>query len=189
MMRAGAGQESPEFLEKCKLQRFSALPFGDEFFHFDGYPFQRFPRYRREAARLWQQIFGRKCPLCGVEMHWLAVRKGALSKTVATVDHYLARGLGGTDALSNLWFICHECNREKSKIEGEECARRRLAGTHTVFLLAAKYSAARGSLSPSDWHWEKLLSDACKEVLQRNGLQENGIEARIVFYPMKASAA
>src|SRR5258706_7278181 len=48
---------------------------------------------------------------------WACIRCGATDGL--TVDHVLARSLGGTDALSNLQTLCGRCNTRKAQIEGK----------------------------------------------------------------------
>ena len=41
-----------------------------------------------------------------------------------TLDHILARALGGTNERSNLQLLCHRCNRAKGRLECAEVERR-----------------------------------------------------------------
>ena len=40
------------------------------------------------------------------------------AKNYATIDHIIARGLGGNDDLHNIQIICRKCNNYKSRKEG-----------------------------------------------------------------------
>lgn len=64
---------------------------------------------------------GGLCHDCGCEM--TMKRPGGrtstlpLPKNFATLEHKLARALGGTDHISNLVVSCHGCNNRKSAAE------------------------------------------------------------------------
>ena len=44
---------------------------------------------------------------------------------MATIDHIIARGLGGTNAKSNLRIICSACNSLKARTEAAQAIERR----------------------------------------------------------------
>lgn len=76
---------------------------------------------RSVLRKAWRDHFGRVCPECNREMCFHSKRRK--ERNYATIDHIKARGLGGTDALSNLRIICLECNGKKSRIESDEAAK------------------------------------------------------------------
>lgn len=53
---------------------------------------------------------GFKCVLCG----------NTAQNTILEVDHILAKCLGGSDEVSNLRTLCHECNIGKRTVEKEK---------------------------------------------------------------------
>lgn len=81
-------------------------------------------RFRRAARRKWLDKFGPHCPLCDCVMVFEAIVGGPRFQRMATLDHILARGLGGTNALDNLCFICRRCNQEKAVRESILAQRR-----------------------------------------------------------------
>lgn len=70
---------------------------------------------------------GGLCHDCGCQM--TMKRPGGkkswapLPKNFATLEHKLARSLGGTDHISNLVVSCHACNNGKSAVEYREHQR------------------------------------------------------------------
>lgn len=68
---------------------------------------------RRLVAALAARDGGRKCVRCGMRL--------SLQKT--TIDHKVAKSLGGTDDISNLQLMCLPCNNEKSKTESRMANR------------------------------------------------------------------
>ena len=81
--------------------------------------------FKAALIRAWFEKFGSVCEDCGNEMYYGSCYVGP--KRYATLDHILARGLGGKELLSNYRVICSDCNWRKSGKESEE-ARRRFAG-------------------------------------------------------------
>jgi len=75
---------------------------------------------------LFQQQGGR-CAHCECAM--TLKRRGGRNSTaptprnLATLDHKVARSLGGTDAVDNLVVACHRCNNRKSADEYREHQR------------------------------------------------------------------
>ena len=68
---------------------------------------------------LFRQQNGR-CVYCGCQMILKTKgcgNDGRLPKNFATLDHKLARALGGTDRIDNLVVACHACNNKKSADE------------------------------------------------------------------------
>ena len=63
--------------------------------------------------RTWREKFGDSCRDCTRQMDF----KHHNSWSYATVDHILARALGGTEELENLRIICRRCNNDKAKVE------------------------------------------------------------------------
>lgn len=70
--------------------------------------------FKKALREAWKAEFGCKCPSCKNEMSF--INKDA--KNYATIDHIIARALGGNDNLHNIQIICKKCNNEKSKREG-----------------------------------------------------------------------
>jgi 5-methylcytosine-specific restriction endonuclease McrA len=71
-----------------------------------------------KVKQLWLAYFGNECPSCGNEMHW---DRPADHPHGITVDHILARSLGGNNDPDNLTCICWECNNHKSAYESRIC--------------------------------------------------------------------
>ena len=71
-----------------------------------------------KTKQLWLAYFGSDCPSCGYEMAWGV---GPDHPRVITVDHILARSLGGTNDPNNLTCICWTCNNHKSAYESRIC--------------------------------------------------------------------
>ena len=73
---------------------------------------------RKAVFDAWFGAFGRECPECGCEMKdyaHVAVKQRAMDQI--TIDHKLARAIGGTYALDNLTCICRRCNYVKGRRE------------------------------------------------------------------------
>lgn len=68
--------------------------------------------FKKALRQAWRRHFGDKCELCGMNMLFDVKARG-LSK-YATLDHILARALGGKDELSNIAVVCKSCNNRKS---------------------------------------------------------------------------
>lgn len=67
----------------------------------------------KKALRLaWRRKFGDICQSCGTHMHFDI--KFRSHRSYATIDHILARGLGGSNKLGNIQIICRACNNVKS---------------------------------------------------------------------------
>lgn len=89
-------------------------------------------RSRRERVeeifQAWLAEIGQHCPGCGTLMHCysgMALRASALEQI--TLDHIVARALGGGHDATNQWCICRACNWAKARIETEQAERRRRA--------------------------------------------------------------
>lgn len=75
----------------------------------------------------------RRCPCCNVQLVWKA-KPDNVQRNLATVDHMVAKSLGGPDTSDNMFVMCRKCNEERgnqcfvkfvvsrgvSKIEAEE---------------------------------------------------------------------
>ena len=75
----------------------------------------------------------RRCPCCNIQLVWKANRDN-LQKNLATVDHMIAKSLGGPNTSDNMFVMCRQCNEDRgnqcfvefvvsrgvSKIEAEE---------------------------------------------------------------------
>lgn len=72
--------------------------------------------FRQALKKAWKAKFGCNCPSCNREMNF----KNSHAKNFATIDHIIARGLGGTDELHNIQVICRRCNNDKSRDEGRK---------------------------------------------------------------------
>lgn len=73
---------------------------------------------QRMLKFMWFSYFGRYCPSCGTEMTTKQTK--TCRNEFATIDHILARGLGGhTTDFSNLTCICRGCNGSKSAYESK----------------------------------------------------------------------
>ncbi len=70
---------------------------------------------KKIIRQAWKRHFGDGCPICGSRMHFEI--KFRSNPRYATIDHILARALGGTNSLDNLTVVCMECNNNKSKDE------------------------------------------------------------------------
>jgi 5-methylcytosine-specific restriction endonuclease McrA len=74
--------------------------------------------FRQALKRAWREQFGVICQDCNREMAF--EQRNQRASNYATIDHILARGLGGTCDLNNIRVICLRCNGKKSKREGME---------------------------------------------------------------------
>lgn len=78
---------------------------------------QRMMRTYKHFA--WKMVEWRKdphCRCCGKLTH-IYPSKDLSWKDQATVDHILARGLGGSDEEENFQLYCGKCNNKKAKLE------------------------------------------------------------------------
>ena len=83
--------------------------------------------HRRRMMRMyehfaWKMIEWRKdnkCrnAECGKKMHIHARTEPKAWRNQATIDHIIARSLGGSDTPDNWQLICGACNNKKSKLE------------------------------------------------------------------------
>lgn len=71
--------------------------------------------FRNALRRAWKIKYGVECMECGNKMEFESTKRK--TSNYATIDHILARGLGGNDELKNLRIICYRCNNKKGKIE------------------------------------------------------------------------
>lgn len=62
------------------------------------------------------QRTGGKCFYCGVRL--FKKRKGHRAK--ATIDHYIPKAEGGSNARENLVPACSSCNKEKGRLMPDE---------------------------------------------------------------------
>ncbi len=70
---------------------------------------------KKAIRQAWKRHFGDACPTCNARMHFeMKFRK---HRHYATLDHILARSLGGDNSLSNIAVVCAFCNNLKSKDE------------------------------------------------------------------------
>lgn len=78
----------------------------------------RYAKKHRVLKFMWFSYFGHECPSCGVQMTTKQTK--TCRGEFATIDHILARGLGGhTTNFSNLTCICRACNGSKSAYESK----------------------------------------------------------------------
>lgn len=68
--------------------------------------------FKKAVRNAWKRHFGCKCQLCGAIM--LFDVRNRHHRHYATLDHILARGLGGGNGLDNIQVVCRECNNKKS---------------------------------------------------------------------------
>lgn len=60
-------------------------------------------KYRRSVIAVLIERDGAYCRFCGITSR-------------LTKDHYVPRSRGGSDHLSNLIILCHDCNRKKGDL-------------------------------------------------------------------------
>lgn len=80
---------------------------------------------RRELIDEWFRACGTLCGECAVPMLRQKPGQDMQLPMTATIDHINARGLGGTNAFSNLRVICHACNNAKAHEENRTYERRK----------------------------------------------------------------
>lgn len=71
--------------------------------------------FKKMVRQAWRRQFGDICQSCNVRMHFEI--RFRTHRHYATIDHIIARSLGGGDELENIQVICRDCNNEKSVIE------------------------------------------------------------------------
>lgn len=81
-------------------------------------PMMQVATVKKAVRNAWKRKFGSICQICGVVMHFEI--KFRDSHKYATIDHIIARCLGGTNHLSNIQVVCKKCNNEKSADESPE---------------------------------------------------------------------
>lgn len=81
-------------------------------------PMLHIANVKKALRNAWRRKFGDICQMCRARMHFEI--KFRSHKHYATIDHILARGLGGTDSLENIQVVCHECNNFKSWEEHQQ---------------------------------------------------------------------
>ena len=93
--------------------------------------------FKKTALHTAYQNGIRRCPCCNVQLVWKANREN-VQRNLATVDHMVAKSLGGPDTSDNMFVMCRRCNEERgnqcfvefvvsrgvSKIEAEELYRK-----------------------------------------------------------------
>ena len=72
-------------------------------------------KVKKLVRQAWKRFYGDICQLCGCRMHFEA--KFRSNRHYATIDHILARALGGKDSLDNIQCVCFSCNNNKSADE------------------------------------------------------------------------
>lgn len=81
-----------------------------------------------EVFQFWLSEIGPNCLGCGTLMYSYSgetLRRDALEQI--TLDHIVARALGGGHETTNQWCICRGCNWKKAAIEAQQAERRRAA--------------------------------------------------------------
>lgn len=73
------------------------------------------PVIKKLLRAAWKRAFGKLCPLCKCVMHFDLDHQH--HRHFATIDHIIARGLGGTNHLYNIQVLCKKCNGRKSIYE------------------------------------------------------------------------
>lgn len=85
----------------------------------------KIPAPRKQwLVQAWFSVCGAACGVCGVEMVRPRPNQPNTEPNVATIDHIIARCLGGTNAPSNLRVICAGCNTSKAVDEAKALRRR-----------------------------------------------------------------
>lgn len=77
--------------------------------------------FKRLLRKSWKEHFGNKCQCCGKVM--VFNNRDQHSRDYATIDHIIARGLGGKNEPENIQIICLDCNKEKAEKERELCPK------------------------------------------------------------------
>lgn len=67
---------------------------------------------KKVIRKAWKRKFGDICQICSCRMHFEV--KFRSHPRYATIDHILARGLGGSNSLENVQVVCFTCNNGKS---------------------------------------------------------------------------
>lgn len=76
---------------------------------------KKMKKSKEKLRATWFEYFGNKCFSCECEMHCDISKQNELN--FATVDHILARCLGGDNNKNNKTIICRGCNYHKSRFE------------------------------------------------------------------------
>ena len=84
----------------------------DELKCWQGIPDLHIATVKKAVRKAWKRAFGDTCQSCECRMHFEARFRN--HRHYATIDHIIARGLGGTHALDNIQVVCLECNNKKS---------------------------------------------------------------------------
>lgn len=93
--------------------------------------------FKKTSLNIAYQSGLRRCPCCDVQLVWKA-NPDNIQKNLATVDHMVARSIGGPDTVENMFVMCRKCNEDRgnqcfvefvvsrgvSKIEAESLYRR-----------------------------------------------------------------
>jgi hypothetical protein len=72
--------------------------------------------FKKNSLRAAYQNGLRRCPCCNVQLVWKA-NPINVQKNLATVDHMVAKSLGGPDTSDNMFVMCRKCNEER----GNQC--------------------------------------------------------------------
>lgn len=89
--------------------------------------------YKKTALNTAFQNGLRRCPCCDIQLVWKA-NPTNVQCNLATVDHMVAKSIGGPDTTDNMFVMCRKCNEARgntcfvefvtkrgySKIEAEE---------------------------------------------------------------------
>lgn len=80
---------------------------------------------KRMLVAAWFAACGPRCGVCGVTMIRVRGHQPVTAPDTATIDHIIARCLGGTNTLPNLRVICHGCNNAKARQESLDLIERK----------------------------------------------------------------
>lgn len=72
--------------------------------------------YKKTALTVAYQNGLRRCPCCNIQLLWKA-NPVNVQKNLATVDHMVAKSLGGPDTSDNMFVMCRQCNEDR----GNQC--------------------------------------------------------------------
>lgn len=72
--------------------------------------------YKKTALTTAYQNGLRRCPCCDVQLVWKS-NPDKPQRNLATVDHMIAKSLGGPDTSDNMFVMCRQCNADR----GNKC--------------------------------------------------------------------
>jgi hypothetical protein len=72
--------------------------------------------FKKTSLNIAYQNGLRRCPCCNVQLVWKA-NPTNVQKNLATVDHMVAKSIGGPDTVNNMYVMCRKCNEDR----GSQC--------------------------------------------------------------------